>query len=176
MLNFLPILFFLGMSYGIYTLSKKSAHGPLLLTLVVAYVGFIFLGDLNVAFYIAQAAAAVLLFFLMVTFLGHKTSLTTIIIICGVIALNPGLIGGLGLVLGIASTVIVGIFSIMKEQNRTIQQVSLEVASTTGLMGTAPDLDSLPDRKEVGSNTKLFSIAPFFFFPYLLVGIITLIA
>lgn len=173
MLEFLPVLFFLVMSYATYHVFKNHINIALTALLVVSCVGHVFISDLGVAFYVAQGVAAVLLFFLMVTFIGNKTSLSTILTVCGVVALAPGFPGIIAMVMSLVGAVLVGIISMMKTQNRTIQQVSLEVAATSGMLGTLPDIQSLPDREEVGRDTKVVSIAPYFFFPFLLVGIAT---
>lgn len=176
MLNFMPVLVFLAVSYLIYLGFPKAAGAPTFINFAICFIAFLLFTDLALPFYIAQSVAASLLFFLMVTFLGGKTSLTTILTVCGVIALNPGIPGVIALILSLVISVVFGVVSLMKDQNNTIQQVGLQVASTTGVMhGGLPDVDSLPDRKEVGSNTKVFSIASFFFLPYLIVGLVVLL-
>lgn len=176
MLNFMPVLAFLGISYLIYLGFPKAAMVPTIINFAICFVALLLFTDLALPFYIAQSSAALLLFFLMIFFLGAKTSLTTTLTLCGVVALNPGIPGVFALVLSVLTATVVGVVSLMKEQNNTIQQVGLQVVATTGIMqGKMPDVDSLPDRKEVGSNAKIFSIAPFFFFPYLVVSLITFI-
>lgn len=117
---------------------------------------------------LVQVVLSGLLFFLFIYFGGKKASSDTVLTLTGAFATVPLFEGIWTVVFGLIFLTVFLVGQMVKKMGgkEAIQQLAVEaVTSGSTALGGTPDVvfENLPDRREINSEEKRFSTAPFFF-------------